>query len=124
MKSTFTYQKPELKYFRRQNRNNPTQAEKTLWKHLRKKQLAGYRFQRQYSVENYILDFYCPKARLGIEIDGGHHAEEEVSEYDKIRTINIESYNIKIIRFWNSEIIKNIQNVLETIYYYLENKYE
>ena len=112
----FVYQNQRLKLLRMNLRNNSTRAEKILWKHLRNKQLGGHRFQRQYSVNNFILDFYCPKAKLGIEIDGGHHAEDNSFEKDVIRTKVIESNGIKVIRFWNIDVYNRINDVLETIY--------
>lgn len=108
------YNKKELQYNRKHLRNNATEAEKLLWKFIRKKQL-GYRFLRQYSVDNYILDFYCSKVHLALEVDGSHHAEANIVEYDKVRTIHLEHYNIKVIRFWNSEITNDLDRVLKTI---------
>lgn len=116
MKQKFIYQKPSLKFYRKENRNNPTPEEKLLWKYLRKKQLAGYRFQRQYSIETYILDFYCAKVKLGIELDGSHHSNEDIKQNDETRTLNLNSHEITIIRFWNSEINNDIYNVLDKIY--------
>lgn len=118
----FVFQNHKLKDFRKSLRSNSTNAEKTLWNKLRKKQLAGYRFQRQYSVNNYILDFYCPKKRLGIELDGGHHAESDQALYDDIRTKSISKYGIKVIRFWNIDIYNRIDKVLETIFTELEQR--
>ncbi len=113
---TKIYQKPSLKYYRRQNRNNPTKAERKLWQYLRKRQLAGFKFQRQYSIENYILDFYCIKARLGIEIDGRYHTTSEAKENDLVKTISLEYLGVKVLRFSNDEVFNNINQVLENIY--------
>ena len=82
----------------------------------------GYKFFRQYSVDNYIMDFYCPQRRLAIELDGSHHRENDVAEYDRIRTIHIESYNIQIIRFWNKEVVDDLNGVLDKIFLYLSKK--
>jgi very-short-patch-repair endonuclease len=112
---TKLFNKAEMKFYRRTLRKNMTEHERLLWKHLRKRQLAGYRFLRQYSVDRYILDFYCPEKKLGIELDGSQHAEEKIIQYDQVRTTFLESYGIRIIRFWNSEVRYNIGNVLETI---------
>jgi very-short-patch-repair endonuclease len=63
-------------------RNNQTPAEQLLWSKLRSRGLSGFKFRRQHPIDHYILDFYCHEARLGIEIDGGHHANEDISEKD------------------------------------------
>ena len=72
-----------LKNTRKQLRNNPTKAEQVLWKYLKNKQIKGYKFRRQHSVGNYILDFYCPALKLCIEIDGDSHFTDEGKNYDK-----------------------------------------
>lgn len=111
----YTFQNPKLIDYRRANRSKSTDAERKLWKYLRDKQLSGYKFQRQYSVGNFILDFYCPKARFGIELDGGQHNEESTMKYDKLRTEYISSFNIKVIRFWDNDVLKNTEGVVEVI---------
>ncbi len=109
------YNRKELKFYRRELRRSQTPPEDILWKELRGKKFLGYKFFRKYSVDRYILDFYCPKSRLAVELDGSHHAEKDVEEYDNIRTINLECYSIKVIRFWNSEVKYNLNSVLQTI---------
>jgi very-short-patch-repair endonuclease len=116
----YTCNDPKLKPRRKELRHNQTEPERILWNKLKNKRLAGYKFFRQYSIDHYILDFYCPRAKLGIELDGSHHAEDEIAEYDRIRTIHIESHGIKILRFWNSDIHTRLQDVLEAISYQLE----
>ena len=86
-----------------------------MWSCLRGRKLKGCKFIRQYSVGKYILDFYCPQYRLGIEIDGGQHDEEKALEYDQVRTKFIESQGIRIIRFWNNDIGKRIDSVCDEI---------
>jgi very-short-patch-repair endonuclease len=83
-------------------RNHPTFTEHLLWKHLKSKQLCGYKFRRQYSVDKYILDFYCPKLKLAIEVDGITHENAKKREYDYKRQLYIESFGIKLIRFSDS----------------------
>ncbi|MFA6096951.1 MAG: endonuclease domain-containing protein [Candidatus Paceibacterota bacterium] len=101
----------------RQNRKNPTFAEKKLWyKVLCNKQFEKYKFLRQKPLLNYIVDFYCAKLLLAIEIDGDSHAEQE--DYDKTRTQKLSEYGIAVIRFTNKEIIENIDGV----YMDLKNK--
>jgi len=118
---TKIYNKKTLKYFRRHLRSNGTSFERILWRHLKNKKLSGYRFLRQYSVDNYILDFFCPKAKLAIELDGSQHLEKETAEYDRMRTIHLESYNIRVLRFQNNEVKKKLNEVLTTIFSYLKD---
>ncbi len=105
----------KLKTVRRRLRKNQTPQEQLIWNKLRRKQLCGLRFVRQFSVDSYVLDFYCPDRKLAIELDGGHHGEDEHAEYDKVRTIFLESRNIKVLRFWNSDVYENIDDILATI---------
>ncbi|MFW5719671.1 MAG: endonuclease domain-containing protein [Candidatus Dojkabacteria bacterium] len=112
---SFTYNDPKLKHLRQKLRTSSTSAELILWHYLRKRRLEGYRFVRQYSVNRYILDFYCPEKRLGIELDGEHHKDEEIHAYDNTRTNFLQSYNIHVIRFWNKEVHTNPRYVLRKI---------
>jgi very-short-patch-repair endonuclease len=116
------YNRKSLKHYRRDLRKNQTPHETILWKKLKNKKLLGYKFYRQYSATNYILDFYCPKARLAIELDGSHHAEKDIREYDMIRTMHLESLNITVLRFWNNEVVNNLENVMRTIVMHLEKE--
>ena len=77
--------------------------------------LTRIRFIRQKPIDNYILDFYCPEKKIGIEIDGSQHYTEEGKEYDRIRTDILNAYKIEIIRFTNIEIRKNFRSVCEYI---------
>ena len=100
---------------KRQNlRNNQTEAERKLWKYLRNKQL-DIKFRRQYGIGNYIADFYCPELKLVVELDGEQHYTKEGMEYDKIREDYMSSLGIKTIRFSNSDVMRNIEGVLEII---------
>lgn len=108
-----TYNDKSLKQKRRHLRNNMTEQEIILWSYLRKRQLLGLKFIRQYSVDGFILDFYCPRVRLAIEVDGSHHAKQK--EYDNERTKYLKSINIEVLRFWNSEISSDISKVLDRI---------
>jgi len=112
---TFTYNDPDLKNIRKTLRKDQTKAEKIIWQHLKNKQLKGFKFYRQYSVEFYVLDFYCPKAKLAIEIDGPYHLNPEVRECDQERQMDIESLGIKFLRFTNEKIYHNLNHVLEKI---------
>ena len=104
-----------LKDFRRQNRSNLTPAEAELRKHLQGSKLAGRKFRRQHSVGNYILDFYCPQEKLGIELDGKDHFSDSGYEADAFRTAYLNSLHIRIIRFENNEVFEQLEGVLEEI---------
>jgi very-short-patch-repair endonuclease len=96
-------------------RNGATDAEKILWEELKHSKLGGFKFVRQYGVGHYILDFYCPKLRLAIELDGSQHGEQDAVLYDKDRTDYLDAVHIKVLRFWNMEIIKNLNGSLNKI---------
>ena len=110
----YPHNTPELKPLRKKLRTEQTDCEKILWQKLRNKQFNGYKFYRQFGVGPYILDFYCDTAKLAIELDGGQHSERV--EYDKDRTDYINSLEIKVIRFWNNQVMSNLDDVLETIW--------
>lgn len=105
---------PLIRYAR-ELRKNPTPAEKIIWGFLRNRQMKGYKFRRQYPIERFILDFYCPKLKLAIEIDGGYHQECEQQKLDSFRERLIRDYDIRIIRFTNEQISGNIDVVLDII---------
>ena len=104
-----------LKDLRRQNRKNLTPAEAELWKHLQGSKLDGRKFRRQHSIGNYILDFYCPQEKLGLELDGKVHFTDNAFEADTVRTEYLNSLNIKVIRFENKEVFEQLEGVLEEI---------
>jgi len=105
---------------RRSLRSEPPSAEIILWGHLRKSQL-GYKFRRQTSIGNYIVDFYCPKQKLVIEVDGDSHFEFDQIKYDKQRTQYMQSVGRSVIRFTNLEVYDDLENVLEKIKVSLRN---
>lgn len=90
-----------------------TDAEKLLWYHLKNKQLNGYKFRRQEPIGNYIVDFVCYSCRIIIEADGSQHLD---SETDKERDEWFSSQGFRVLRFWNNDIISNIEGVLEVIH--------
>ncbi|MFH2136529.1 MAG: endonuclease domain-containing protein [Patescibacteria group bacterium] len=104
-----------IKIKRRILRKNQTDAERKLWSILRNKQMDNLKFFRQYSVGPYILDFYCPKHKLVIELDGGQHGEEKQRAYDEERTNYLQQHNISVLRFWNDEVLTNIDGVATKI---------
>jgi len=93
-----------------------TDAERLLWSKIRGKQLKGYQFYRQRIIGNYIVDFYCPKAKLVVELDGGQHYSNEGIEKDKIRDNYIEEQSLKVLRFSDRDVFENINGVVERIY--------
>ncbi len=104
-----------LKELSKQLRDNMTDAERHLWVTLRMRRLKGYQFYRQKPIGDYILDFFCPKARLVIEVDGGQHSSDETVEYDRIRDEYITSLGLRVLRFTNTEVLKNAKGVVERI---------
>lgn len=100
---------------RKELRKNQTDAERLLWSKLRNKQLNGYKFFRQYGVGSYIVDFYCPLLKVVIEIDGGQHYSQEGIAYDHQREEFLKTENIKVIRFTNLDVLKNIEGIYETL---------
>ena len=106
---------PALKGLRRELRKNMTPAEVALWQQLKAGRLNGTHWRRQYSVDKYILDFYCPIYKLCIELDGQDHYTMQGDTKDYDRTIFLNSKGIEVIRFENKEIWENIELVLETI---------
>jgi very-short-patch-repair endonuclease len=106
---------PKLKKRRKELRHNQTEAEKLLWVQLRNKRLYGVKFFRQYSIGPYVLDFYSPTFRFAIELDGGQHSEEEQKEYDENRSEYLKSHDMEVMRFWNNEVMQNIEGVLVRI---------
>jgi very-short-patch-repair endonuclease len=107
----------------RELRNNMTDAERSLWSKLRMKQLNGCQFYRQKIIGNYIVDFYCPKAKLVIEVDGSQHYSEEMLEADKQRDGYLRRSAPTVMRFSDLEVLKNINGVIERILEYLESPY-
>ena len=103
---------PTLKQCRRELRHNQTEAEKVLWAHLRNRQFYDMKFFRQYSIGPYILDFYCPTMKLAVELDGGQHNQCENKDYDSARSEYLKAQAIDVIRFWNHEVLLDIQSVL------------
>ncbi len=92
-------------------------AERLLWAKLRAKQVADERFHRQYSIGAYTVDFYCPKVKLAIEIDGDSHYLSSVARrHDAKREAAIEAHGVRLLRFQNVELHQNMQGVLEMIY--------
>lgn len=96
-------------------RKNQTTAETLLWSKLRSCQLSGFKFRRQYPLDKFILDFYCSKAHLAIEIDGGQHSEDEHLRKDNERTKYLNQNGIQVIRFCNNDVLNHLDEVLTEI---------
>lgn len=103
----------KLRPLARQKRKKPTEAENVLWQCLRNRQLWGFKFRRQHSIERFIVDFYCAESGLVLEVDGPIHDYQP--EEDKIREVFIESQKLKILRFSNERVLNNIQDVIDKI---------
>ena len=107
--------RPELKALRKDLRNHATPAEAVLWKMLKGRQLHGRKFRRQHSIGRYILDFYCPEAKLAVELDGDVHADPLRWEADTRRQQELEERGLRVARFSNSEVLKTPDLVAEAI---------
>ena len=103
-----------MKSLAKKLRQQATDAERMLWKYLRAHRMEGYKFQRQVVIEPYIVDFVCLEARLIVEADGGQHLEQV--EGDLKRSLFLESLGYKVVRFWNHEILGDIDTVRERIH--------
>lgn len=110
-----------LEYRRKELRKNLTPAEATLWKYLQRSQLQSRKFRRQHSIENFIVDFYCPKEKLIIELDGNYHFDFAQQNYDLERTKRLESLGFRLICFENKLIFENLDFVLKEITNHFNN---
>ena len=106
---------PKLRAIARRLRNNMTPAEITLWQHLKGKQMAGFDFDRQKPIDEYIVDFYCKQLKLAIEVDGSSHNCKESQIQDRYRQSRLESLGINFLRFQNSEVQHETEAVLTAI---------
>lgn len=112
---TKLFNKTVEKLKRQQLRRNITKAEAIIWQKLRCKQIENCKFRNQYSVKQFVLDFYSPEIKLAIEIDGESHFQEGAAQYDNERQIFIESVGINFLRFTNNDVYENLNGVLEII---------
>ena len=116
MKHTpYIHNERDQKLLRQSLRNNATPAEAILWRALKGKQVGGLKFRRQFGIGPYVLDFYCPEIRLGIELDGGIHKTSYTHEYDEMRTRFLKENRIRVLRFENEAVYNNIQGIIEAI---------
>ena len=98
----------------RKLRNNPTDAERVLWHHLRLRQFAGYKFRRQRPIGPYIVDFVCLEEKLVIEVDGGQHSKQKASDVRRDSWLRCEG--LKVLRFWDHEVLTEIDHVKQAIW--------
>jgi len=120
MKRNKIYYNPTLKPLARKLRNDSTKSEIILWGYLKGKQIRGYDFHRQKPIDNYIVDFFCFKLMLAIELDGISHGSEEQFIRDNQKDICLNRLGINILRFDDEEVYYQMDNVLSTIEYYIE----
>ena len=99
----------------RKLRRDMTDAERKLWWHLRRLPIEHSHFRRQATIGPYFADFACHERRLVIEVDGGQHNEPENVAKDEVRSTYLQSQGYRILRFWNNDVLKNIDGVMETI---------
>ena len=102
-----------VKQFARGLRKNQTNAEALLWSRLRNRQLTGRKFRRQVPIQGFVVDFACLDSRVIVELDGSQHAER--APYDERRTRDLEACGFIVLRFWNIDVLKNLDAVLSTI---------
>src|SRR5947209_7094848 len=93
-------------------RKNATPAERKLWRHLRNREFAGHKFRRQHPIGSYVLDFYCPAARLAIEIDGSGHSFFPGQEHDSAREAFLAASGIRVLRFYNEAVYQEFDGLL------------
>lgn len=106
----------------RELRQTATDAETLLWKLIRNRQINGAKFRRQHPFGPYILDFYNYEARLAIELDGSGHAEPKQARHDAERTEALNAAGIRVIRFWNNQVLKETEGVLQAIWHAVSNE--
>ncbi len=109
----------DLKILSQKLRSTQTEAERKLWQRINRDQLLGFRFNRQKPLLSYIVDFYCLKAKLVIELDGSQHYEPDYQEKDRLRDAELNSLGFTVMRFDNHSVMTNIDSVVEAIYQYL-----
>ena len=109
------YNKTTEKEKRRKLRRYSTQAEQLVWNFLRNRQLLGYKFRRQYSVDQYVTDYYCSEIKLAVELDGASHNAIEQNKYDIKRQKELEAFGIKFVRISDDELFSNPNKAFEKI---------
>ena len=107
---------PDILHNARLLRETQTDTEQFMWQLLRNRRFCGVKFRRQHPVGRYILDFYCHDAQLAIELDGGGHAEDRQQEYDTERSAELAGAGIRVLRFWNHEVLQETEAVVTVLF--------
>ena len=110
----------KLKPLARNLRTNMTDAEQLIWSKIRRKQISDSHFYRQKNIGHYIVDFYCPKGKLIIEVDGGQHYEKAGMKKDQERDRYLQSLGLTVLRFSDIDVLKNIDGVIERIHEHIK----
>ena len=103
-------------------RKKATEPERVLWRHLRNRNFAGYKFRRQHPFDGYVLDFYCPSAKLAIELDGGGHNYPADQTRDRTRSEFLARHGLVVLRFWNHQVGQELDSVLRAIWLALNER--
>jgi very-short-patch-repair endonuclease len=119
---SFLRYNPKLKEYARKLRNNSTKSERELWKYLKGRQMKGYDFHRQKPIDEYLVDFFCPKLMLAIELDGYSHLLEGYQQKDRRKEYELMQFGVKTIRFWDDEVLDDIDNVLRALESMIEER--
>lgn len=114
--------KPILKQRSRRLRRDMSDAEQRLWSGLRRKQILGVQFYRQRPIGDYIVDFYAPRARLVIEVDGGQHFDDPHMIYDEARDAFLKQLGLEVLRFDNLQVLNEVGAVLEVVFDMVERR--
>jgi very-short-patch-repair endonuclease len=119
MRNQWIEYNPRLKQIARKLRKDMTLAEILLWKEIKGKKVLGCDFHRQKPIDEYVVDFYCPRLKLVLEIDGDSHDEKE--ELDKIRQEKLESKGLTVLRFWDLDVRANVDGIVEQLREWIES---
>ena len=103
-------------------RKKATEAERILWRHLRNRNFAGYKFRRQHPFDDYVLDFYCPSAKLAVELHGGGHNYQAGQLRDRTRSEFLARREVIVLRFWNHQVRRELDSVLQAIWFALDQR--
>ena len=120
MEKRWVHYNPRLKEIARTLRKNMTLGEILLWKELKGKKLLGYDFHRQKPIDEYVVDFYCPKLKLIIELDGDSHDGKE--EADRLRQARLELHGLTVLRFWDVDVKDSVDGVVEQLREWIESR--
>ncbi len=112
---------PKLKELARKLRNKSTKSEIKLWQYLKSKKMMGYDFHRQKPIDNFMLDFFCNKLKLALELDGYTHTFEEIAEKDALKQERLKEFGITVLRFCDEDVMKNMDGVLQVIRCFIED---